>query len=379
MVLRDPLELRERAGRTDPPIEDWPGRPIERDDVMDSCGDPRDWFRYRHREREFEEAWGEFADARRRRRNIMAGYDWDQTLILGDYGAFKTTLGIMKLRHFFGLGHAGFANASALFAWRVEGEDVYTAKGKMPKASVELVDEASAFLASRLGHGLAVETYGEDNLNTRKQLCKTFYMSAQDRKIAASIRVDCKEVWKPVDKDDIYVVDSYGGAKDVPANDLDNFRLAWHVWDKYPYRKRDLIEGKDDDDGFGPPSATYYVEGEEVRRAMLLNDTFQLAQVGAATMADRDRIKDDLARRHGVAGPSSKRQEQTERLLRFFEDNEKDAPEYFTAGTIGGATGIPSAQVGVTLRELVNVRNVQRKGYPTKDIYDGLERLKVVM
>ncbi len=39
------------------------------------------------------------------------------------------------------------------------------------------------------------------------------------------------------------------------GNDPDNFRLAWHVWDDYPFRKANLIEGPDPTDkgGFGPP------------------------------------------------------------------------------------------------------------------------------
>ena len=42
------------------------------------------------------------------------------------------------------------------------------------------------------------------------------------------------------------------------GNDPDNFRLAWHVWDDYPFRKANLIEGPDPTDkgGFGPPNWT---------------------------------------------------------------------------------------------------------------------------
>ena len=42
------------------------------------------------------------------------------------------------------------------------------------------------------------------------------------------------------------------------ANNPDNFRLAWHVWDDYPYRKANLIEGPNPEDkgGFGPPTHT---------------------------------------------------------------------------------------------------------------------------
>ena len=243
-------------------------------------------------------AWAEFIDARRRR-DFRGGFDWNQILILGDFGSGKTSLGIHLARHWFGLGHAVFSNASCLFGWHLEHEEMYTAMGFMPKNSVLLIDESSAHLASRVGHGVAISSFSEMNLNTRKQNTVVVYMSAKDWEIAPSIRRSCKEVWMPVPKEDLHVdgeevVVQAGAGEDraegrmAPANNPDNFRLAWHVWDDYPYSKRNLIEGKDDDPGFGPPTYTMFDEGENVRRALLLNDTFELAQAGAATMADRD-------------------------------------------------------------------------------------------
>ena len=150
-VLRDPPELKDFAARGDPPAEDWPGRIVTREDLMRSSGDSRDWFRYGHRYRAYQEAWAEFADARRRRKNFMSGFDWNQILILGEYGSGKTTLAVHMARHFFGLGHAVFSNTSCLFGWRLEREEMYTALGFMPKNSILLIDESSAFLSSRMG------------------------------------------------------------------------------------------------------------------------------------------------------------------------------------------------------------------------------------
>ena len=78
---------------------------------MAASGDKRDWFRYGHRLKAYDRAWREFIDARRRRRNFMAGFDWNQILILGEYGSGKTSLGIKIARHFFGLGHPVFSNS----------------------------------------------------------------------------------------------------------------------------------------------------------------------------------------------------------------------------------------------------------------------------
>ena len=143
-VLRDPPEVKRHAKRGDPPNNRWPGRPVVRQNLMEAAGDPRDWFRYGHRLKAYEQAWMEFADARRRRRNFTSTFEWNQILILGDYGTGKTTLAIHMARHFFGLGHPVFSNASALFGWHLEHEEMYTAMGFMPANSVLLVDESSA-------------------------------------------------------------------------------------------------------------------------------------------------------------------------------------------------------------------------------------------
>ena len=63
-----------------------------------------------------------------------------------------------------------------------------------------------------------------------------------------------------------------------------------------------------DEKSFGPPAYTIVAEGEEVRDAFLLNDSFQLAHAGAATMAGRDDVKDFLGKYHEMlaklgAGP----------------------------------------------------------------------------
>ena len=249
-------------------MSEWPGRIVGRKDLMMASGDPRDWFRYRHREQAYEEAWLEFADARNRRKDFMADFSWNQILVLGDYGSGKTTLGTHLARQFFGLGHPVFSNASCLFGWRLEHEQMYTAMGFMPKSSVLLIDESSAALAARVGHSIAVTSFSEMNLNVRKQNCVVVYMSAQDWQISANIRRDCKEVWMPVPKADLTISDTdddgladYETPQDgrvEEGNNPDNFRLAWHVWDDYPYRKANLIEGPNPDDkgGFGAPAYT---------------------------------------------------------------------------------------------------------------------------
>ena len=55
--LVDPPEVAKYAQGGDPPMSEWPGRIVGRKDLMMASGDPRDWFRYGHREQAYTEAW----------------------------------------------------------------------------------------------------------------------------------------------------------------------------------------------------------------------------------------------------------------------------------------------------------------------------------
>ena len=386
LVEVSPEEVKKYAARGDPPMDRWPGSTVTRPQILAAGGDDRDWFHPGWRLGAAEEAWAEFVDARRRRRTLMADFDWNQVLIIGDYGVGKTTVATLIALHYFTRGHAVFSNASCLFGWRLGQVEMYTAMGFMPKCSLLLIDESSAALASRVGHGLAISSFVEMNLNVRKLRSQVMYMSAQDWQIAPSVRRDCKEVWMPVGKDSLEVDDGGGGGgssngRVSAANDFRNFRLAWHVWDDYPYRKANLIEGPDrTKEGFGPPSYTMFAEGEEVRRAFLLNDTFELAQAGAATMATADTIKPGLsaflegrstpnANGNGADGDPN----ESFRMLQYFESREDDHPEYFTASEIGRALGVDASVAGKLVHSIFRVKNTQRKGYKAESIYRFLD------
>lgn len=389
-LLYDPPELTQVASRGDPPMSEWPGEIVRREHLMQASGDPRDWFRYRHRERAAGEAWYEFVDSRRRRKSLFKGFDWNQILIIGEFGAGKTTLGVLIARYYFGLGHAVFSNTSCLFGWRMGLEELYTAMGRIPKNSVLLVDETSAALSGSMGAGVAVQMWGEFGLNIRKQNGLVIYMTAKDHMVAHSVRRECKEVWMPIKRGDMTIEKPYGtngGVDLLPADDPDNFMMGVHIWDDYPYQKRNLIEGKDPNEngGFGSPVRTRFYSGSRVRDAYLMNDTFELAQAGAARLSDREAIKNSAraqlqGRAHSsVQGPSDN--QYTQRLgllLQFIDSHKDDPPEYWRASEIGVAIGMDASSAAKFLMQVTTdpdtgvtpVKSVQRKGYPTAPLYE---------
>ena len=358
-------------------MEKWPGTWITPKNVMASCGDERDWFRYGHKLEAYKQATCEFIDARRRRRSFRKDFSWSQVLILGDYGVGKTTLGAKIALEQFRLGHPVFSNASILFGWHLEAEELYTALASMPKNSVFLVDEGSAALSGRMGHGVAVATFAEMNLNSRKKNVWVIYMTGQDWELAASIRRGCKEVWRPLPKERMVVMNEddgdWSGDAPDPADDPDNFRLAWDVWDDYPYRKANIIDGKQEDEGFGEPTATWYDDGENVRRAYLLNDSFALAEAGGATIADRDVVKDAL---RDVWRRDHPEMTQGAQCLDVLMDMRASgaAPEYITAAELAGHLGTTASAASQVLGKMSGLSPVRAKGFVTAEVFDFLDR-----
>ena len=122
--------------------------------------------------------------------------------------------------------------------------------------------------------------------------------------------------------------------------------------------------------------------GENVRRAFLLNDSFELAQVGAARMADKEVVKEGLGNYLSGRGPGrrdtalSKHDERAARLLEFFDHHAADPPDFFKAAQIGNALGVDPAVAGKVIQSLVGVSPINRKGYPTDKIYAYLDELE---
>lgn len=402
-LYEDPPELAHYAARGDLPMKFWPGEWKTKYDVMRACGDPRDWFRYWWRYEAFCEAWGNYLDARRRRRKLHVGWDWNQVLIIGPYGAKKSTLMVYRAKKGNDTGHACFSNASLLMGWGLGHVEMYTAMGFMPKFSVLPIDESAASLASRLGHGTAISTFNEMGLNLRKQGTEVMLCGAQDWNVAASVRAGCREVWRPLDKSSLEIerrdqlIEPQLQAALDPWADPENFIIAWDVWDDHPYQKQDLIDGKPDEKSFGPPAYTMIAEGEAVRKAFLLNDSFQLAHAGAATVANREEVKDNLRKYHemlnslgmgppdqvAAAAAAATALENRQPPLPDLVITEMEAirsedwpHKYIKYKDIGARLGVSPQQVSAVLDH--TVRNVEytKNGYRTKELFGWMARME---
>ena len=216
---------------------------------------------------------------------------------------------------------------------------------------------------------MAVSSFGEMNLNSRKKNARVYYMSAQDYEIAPTIRRETREVWMPVPKDKLVVMaDYYGMSVRNPADDPDKFRVAYFVWGDYPYKKGNIIEGEDKTmAGFGKPDEVRYDEGANVRDAFLLTDTFELAQAGAARTASGDVVKGNL---RGFLGKEDPRAVVAAELIDFVHSlsdmDEESVSEYVTASRIAEVLDVSEQKIGREMQKCYpGVQRVRYKGYRT--------------
>ena len=227
--------------RGEPPIAEWPGRVIGSLDIMAASGDPRDWFLGEERRKAHAKAWGEFFSARERGEDE---FTWNEILIAGFGHHGNSTLGVRTALHFFGLGRPVFSNVSCLFGWHFASKELYNVMAVIPLNAVVLVDVAAV---QRLG-GVAALSLSELTIHARRRSCTIVYVAPDDWMIPTQARLNIRELWVPQ-----ALVTGESGTR----------RLEWHVWDDYPYRRADRGEPRPDS-----------VEGEELQRALLLNDTF---------------------------------------------------------------------------------------------------------
>ena len=372
--------------RADPPMEMWPGRPVNEQDVMAACGHPTDWFNMKQRMYSHRLAWHAFhrSRSRRRSRSYFNDFKWNQMLVFGEYGVGKTTAAHIHALDLFWKGHPVFSNGPTLFGWRLEGNALFTSMGRLPYNAVLLIDEGHAALAGRLSMSTAVGTFMVLSANIRKLNCQMIIMSAQDRNVSRQAREMCVEAWRPWRPklvEDEYSAPQNGSGRLKPVDDMTNFMVGWDVWDDFPYRLGDIADGPTErqKEGWGRPARRVRYEDsaqcEFVRHAYALTDTFQRVDAGQALLAESGDIKDDVRELSGDPsqrkGAMSALEQNILQVVAELEDGGFDS-EYIRATQIARKIGADAAVVGKAVGTLFGVPNVRNKGYPVQEMIDGL-------
>ena len=286
-VKPSPLEVGTplpRLGRRDPPESAWAGHDVTEDAVVVASGDDRDWFEYEMRLRAFRRGQKLFRQARKRRRNFGSGFGHEQIMFVGQMGAKKTLSAAEEAFKWYQRGHPVFHNGGFLFGREVEGAQIYEIVDNVPMHSVILVDEAHSALESGSGTTSGVRGFVILEAGLRKKNCKLLLMSAMAKKVHPMVREMCSTVRRPlkvnIKKDDFgYTV------HDPPHSNPVNFAIVWEEWRDYPFLGLDIIDGQRGGghrEGLGSPDALLLAQGESVRNAYMLIDSFRPVEPSVA-------------------------------------------------------------------------------------------------
>ena len=363
-------------------MDKWPGRPVNEDDVRSACGHPLDWFATEDRMEAHQKAWQMFWASRERRtlKGLMKDHSWNQVLIAGEYGSGKTGAAATHALRRFRQGHPVFSNCGLLFGWRLEGNQLFTAMGRLPYSATLLIDEGHAALAGRLAMSTAVGTFQILSANIRKLGIEMIIMSAQDRGVSRQTREMCAEVWRPWKASVIEEEDGVPKPRARPADDRRNFAIGWDVWEGFPYRMADLSEGpvRRAEEGWGEPQRRHHYEEDGywqfARMAYALTDSFSLVDAGEALLADSKDIKEDV-RGLGNGDRANAAELEQQKLLDKVAQIARGGWEhkFVTPLELAGLTGLAPSKVGVLVGSLLGVRNERNHGYPADKLIQHFE------
>ena len=353
--------LREYKSYQFVPMDEWPGEDVTEDDVWRASLDDRDWFKYESRLQAFYDYRNrlDFAWNRRKRGRWVRNYpppkfDFAQIGVVGDMGTGKTTIVAAEGAFYGQFGHPFFSvynpdnrRTSWMMGKKIHPAELYEVIEVIPQQSILGVDEGHTFFESGLGMASGIRGWQIQGAGLRKALCRVYIPTALMVLLAPTIRRSCSEVWRPVEirVDDHRVPEE----KLPPHSDPANFVQVWNVWRGFPFRQRDIIEARTQrpNGGLGRPHDTLLRQGEVVREAFKLTDSF-LRVAGAqaqqfALKAQQEEVRESR-RQEREESPSLTR-EQLKVLLAVWDTCNNGVSTHFTAGSIAFQTGFGDSLV----------------------------------
>ena len=366
LMFSDPPHI--NWGRSVPPESEWPGTRKGEQEVIEACGDGRDWFRYWHRQNLQNKFWARYDQqaAKHKDADYTKNFEWNQRLIIGIYGAGKTVMGVLDGLYRINDGFPYFDNGAGLVGWTLRGVEIFTAMARIPKGSQLLFDEAHTTMPGKLGGATAVMVCESLGANIRKNNIKWDIVSAHHDAVHPAIRRRCQEVIRPF-KLRVQAPPRRGRVKQWD-NDA-NFHLGWDVWEGEPFNDPEVLKhGVDAKD----PDYWVTVHGEAARNAFCLTDSFRLVDAGAALLADKDAIKDDLRALQGGTAPETA----GHKVSVFIESvcQLDDHSGYVSTRDLASLVGINVQSAGMAIADLYGVAPLGNLGYPLAELVQAHHR-----
>ena len=355
------MALREYKSYKFVPLDEWPGEDTTEDDVWLASLDDRDWFSHPSRLQAFYDYRNRLDMGWRRRERGIWGrpyppprFEFAQIGVVGDMGKGKTTIVSSESTHYGQFGYPTFhvknpdnERGSWLFGKKIHPADLYEVIEVIPQNSILAVDEGHTFFESGLGMASGMRGWNIQGAGLRKAMCRIYIPTALMVLLAPTIRRSCSEVWRPIE----VIVDDHRQPEEQlpPHSDPKNFLQIWDVWKGFPFRQRDIIDPRVSrpNRGLGPPDDRRWRQGEIVREAFKLTDSFlRVAGAQAQQFALKEQqMEAREQRRQGKDGQPQLSSEQEEVLLKMWEVCHNGYSTHFTAASIGFALGFQESAV----------------------------------
>ena len=331
------------------PMDEWPGEDLTEDDVWLAALDERDWFDFPRRLQAHHDYRNRLDMGWYRRQRGIWGrkrppprFDFAQIGVVGDMGAGKTTIVGSEIEHYGQFGHPAFhlynpdnGRPSWTVGKKIHPADLYEVIEVLPMGSILAVDEGHTFFDSRMAGTSGIGAWQQHSAGLRKALCRIYIPTAMMVLLAPNVRESCSEVWQPlkVEVDDHRLPDE----KPPPQSDPKNFLQVWHCWFGHPFRRADIINGRNRvKRGLGPPHDTQVRQGAAVREGFKITDTFlRVAGAQAQQYARKSQQEEARERRRGEQDDVSTLSPVQNSVLRsIWETCINGYSEDFTVGSI---------------------------------------------
>ena len=360
-----------RRRRGSPPPDEWPGRDITVEDVLDACDDERDWFSRDMRLQAYYDQMNRFDMAFKRgrpRHNLPDGrpFPFGQIMVVGPMGTKKSVGVGCEAAEYNSKGYPFFHTGGWLFGRLVSGAEVYEMVDRVPIFCIIATDEAHTTFESGLSGSTGVRAWNIESAGFRKNGVRTYMPTAKAVMLSPQIRQWSDEVWRCVPV-------TVGG--DVPSGtppykDPRNFVLGFQKWKGFPLQKADIFDAPANRGrGLGKPDQTTLRIGQQVREAFKLTDSFMPV---LPSQAMQYALKDPMTqqRERENVGEDGLTAEQRAIIIHMFKRcNGMARPEYIKADAIAFDLGIKrSVAQGVLAGVFGDVDEAMHpaKGYSTE-------------
>ena len=333
-------------GRRSPmPREEWPGREVTEDDVINASGNERDMFSQEQHLAAFRAITASHHAARNAGRIPRAKYTSE--LVVGDPGEGKSKYSVVRAAKLYSHGIPFFHNGGPLFGRVIGDNDVFTVLGRAPVNSIIFLDEVHSINEAGAENSRTQRLQNQSLAGRRKYLVVLLMATAEEDQLGGRLKRSCEYLtypktiqtlpgsWRPFDGDES-LRRTLGLANRHAPPTGNVFQMGVHRISDYPFRRDGMAEDyginvKRDPSGLRP-TRFFHIPPSWVCLSMLLNDSFAPIRLGVGMTRNRDAIVQ--SQREFLEASDSGGRASAGAVLEYYERVAFSMHEAFRTGTL---------------------------------------------